>query len=130
MARFPSREWALSFCEELNKNPRYKASAQGWRWPILFKISDLPGNPGFILDLYDGECRGVEWFDNSEGASAPFVISATLDNWREVISGRVNPLTAFMRRKLILEKGSMQALMRYPMAAMEMVRSAQNVGLQ
>jgi len=138
MPRFPSPEWARAYCEELNKSESYRRSARGWEWPILFKVRDLPedlkslypsGSPGFVLDLYNGECRSVEWFDDSSRADAPYILSARYRDWVDVIEGRVNPVAAIMRRKLVLEKGSMSVILRYPLAALEMVKAAQRVGL-
>ncbi len=139
MPKFPSKEWAEKFCEELNKSETYRNSARGWIWPILFKVKDLPkelksqfssGSPGFLVDLNNGTCRGVKWFDDSSKADAPFVLTATFDDWLNVIQGKINPVSAIVRRKLALEKGSVSSIMRYPVAALEMVRAAQRVGLK
>jgi putative sterol carrier protein len=138
MPRFPSKEWAEKFCEELNRSQTYRNAGRGWVWPILFKVKDLPeelksqfpsGSPGFLLDLNNGECRGVQWFDDASQADAPFILTATFKDWLEIIQGKINPVTAIVRRKLVLEKGSVSTVMRYPVAALEMVKAAQRVGL-
>ncbi len=139
MPRFPSKEWAEKFCEELNKSNTYRNSAKGWVWPILFKVKDLPedlkkefpgGAPGFLVDLNNGECRGVKWFDDASEADAPFILTATFSDWLDIINGKINPVTAIVRRKLMLEKGNIGTVMRYPVAALEMVKAAQRVGLE
>ncbi len=136
---FPSKEWAEKYCQALNENESYAKSGKGWKWPILFKVRDLPeelrerypsGQPGFILHLEDGKCKGVEWYDDASQADAPFILTATYKDWLEIISGKLNPLTAIMRRKLVIEKGNYSTIMRYPIAALEMVKSAQTVGLE
>ena len=139
MPRFPSPEWAEKYCEELNKSETYKRAGRGWEWPILFKVKDLPedlkqlypsGSPGFVLDLYNGECRGVKWYDDASEADAPYILAATFNDWLDVIRGKVNPIAAIVRRKLVLEKGSVSVIMRFPVAALEMVRAAQRVGIE
>lgn len=139
MPEFPSKEWAEAYCRELNNNPNYERSGKGWVWPILFKVTRLPDHleekfkgkkPGFILKLENGECKGVEWYDDASIADAPFVLAATYDDWIDVINGKLNPLTAIMRRKLVVEKGNYSTIMRYPIAALEMVKTAQKVGLE
>ncbi|MEB3806487.1 MAG: SCP2 sterol-binding domain-containing protein, partial [Desulfurococcales archaeon] len=60
-------------------------------------------------------------------ADAPYVLEATLQDWLDIIQGKVNPLSAIMRRKLVLAKGSYSTIMRYPIAALEMVKAAQRV---
>jgi len=126
MPRFPSPEWAREYCRLLNENPSYQRAARGWKWPILFIVRDGE-RKGFILDLEDGRCKGVEWLEDPRGDEAPFVLEATLQDWLDVIEGRVNPLTAIVRRKLVLARGQVSAIMRYPVAALEMVRTAQRV---
>ncbi|MCE4601136.1 MAG: SCP2 sterol-binding domain-containing protein [Desulfurococcales archaeon] len=139
MPRFPSKEWAEAYCRELNNNPNYERSGKGWVWPILFKISKLPEEldkefegkkPGFILKLNNGKCEGVEWYDDASQADAPFILSATYNDWLDIISGKINPLTAILRRKLVVEKGNYSVIMRYPIAALEMVKTAQRVGVE
>ena len=137
MPVFPSREWAEEFCRALNESPSYRSSGQGWVWPILFKVRTRPGEPpglfprepGFVLELENGECKGVAWHDDARGVEAPFVISAGYRDWRDVIEGRVNPMMAILRRKLVVEKGDVSILLRYPKAALDMVAAAQRVGL-
>ena len=139
MPKFPSKEWAEKFCEELNKSETYKNSARGWTWPILFKVKDLPEelrsefankSPGFLVDLNNGTCRGVKWYEDASEADAPFILVASFNDWLDVIKGKINPVTAIVRRKLALEKGSVATIMRFPVAALEMVKAAQRVGLE
>jgi putative sterol carrier protein len=134
---FPSPEWAKKFCEALNNSKEYREAGRGWVWPILFITTDLPENlrnlypsdkPGFILDLYNGECRESRFFEDSSKADAPFVIIARFRDWVDVIQGRESPLSAFLKRKLVLVKGDMSAILRYVNAAIEMVKTAQSVG--
>ncbi len=139
MPVFPSEEWAKAFCKAINESESYRRSAKGWVWPILFKVTDLPddllakypsGSPGMKVDLENGVCKGVEWYDDSSEGDAPYIISAKYSDWIDVINGKVNPVTAFVRRKLKLEKGSFATILRYSMAAVEMVKCAQKVGLE
>jgi len=124
--KFPSKEWAEAYCEELNRSESYARSAKGWVWPILFVVKN-GGKKGFILKLNNGKCEGVEWYDDASQADAPYVLEATLQDWLDIIQGKVNPLSAIMRRKLVLAKGSYSTIMRYPIAALEMVKAAQRV---
>ncbi len=130
MPKFPSREWAEAYCEELNKSERYARSARGWVWPILFVVRSEGGRQGFVLKLNNGRCEGVEWYDDASQADAPYILEASLSDWLDVISGKVNPIAAIMRRKLVLAKGSYSTIMRYPMAALEMVKAAQRVPIE
>ena len=139
MPRFPSKEWAEAFCRAINESEGYRKSAKGWVWPILFKVVELPeelkklypsGSPGMKVDLENGVCKGVTWYEDASEADSPFIISAKYSDWLDVINGKLNPVTAFVRRKLKLEKGSFATIMRYSMAAVELVKCAQKVGLE
>lgn len=125
VTEFPSKEWAERFCRELDSSERYRNAARGWKYPILFKVGSR--GPGFLVKLEDGRCLGVEWFSDASSGDAPIVISGELDDWMEVIEGRVNPLTAILRRKLKIEKGDISLILRYSVAALEMVAAAQRV---
>ena len=135
MPKFPSPEWAEKYCEALNNNEKYEKAGKGWVWPILFLVEDLPedskaqypGQPGFVLYLENGKCKKVEWYDDASNADAPYVLSAKYKAWLDIIEGKLNPLTAIVRRKLKLVKGDYGTVMRYPIAALEMVKSAQQV---
>ncbi len=125
---FPSKELAEALCFELNRNEAYRKAARGWRWPILFKVEEDGGaGPGFILDLYEGECRGFKWFDNTSGVTADYVLSASKDTWLKVIKGELHPMKAILEKKVRLEKGSYATIARYTRAALEIVKAARSV---
>lgn len=122
---FPSREFAEALCSELNRRESYRRMARGWRWPILFKVEEAGGgSPGFVLDLYEGECRGVKWFDDASSVTADYILSASRDTWLKVIEGELHPMRAILERKVKLEKGSYATIARYTRAALEIVEAA------
>lgn len=134
---FPSPEWVERYCGALNESQEYRRAGRGWVWPILFIATNLPedlkrlypsGNPGFLLDLYDGECRGFRFFEDATIADAPFIIVAKYSDWLDIILGKESPVSAILKRKLILKKGDIAAVLRYASAAIEMVGAAQRVG--
>lgn len=134
---FPSSEWVDAYCKALNESQDYKRLGRGWVWPILFIIADLPqnlrtqypsGSVGFIIDLYNGECRNSRFLEDISNADAPFIISAKYSDWLDILAGRESPVSALLKRKLILRKGDMSIVLRYASAAVEMVRVAQRLG--
>ncbi len=129
----PTPEWAKLFCETVNELEGYRKSAKGWVWPILFKAKDLPDDVremyksdviGWKLNLNNGTCEGVEWYDNAENATADYVLTASYKDWLDILEGKLNPTTALMRRKLKIEKGSYATVLRYPIAALYLVKAA------
>jgi putative sterol carrier protein len=137
---FPSKEWAEAFCKELNKNEKYGRAAKTWEGDILFVVTDLPEEISskfggrktlaFKLDLWHGECRGMEWYEDPETAEAAYVLEAKFDDWIKIIEGKLGPIPAMTARKLKVKKGSLATIMRYTMAALEMVKTAQQVPIK
>ena len=122
---FPSKEFAEALCSELNRSEAYRKAARGWRWPILFKVEGGGRvGPGFVLDLYEGECRGFKWYDDASGVTADYILSASRDTWLKVIKGELHPMKAILEKKVKLEKGSYATIARYTRAAMEIVKAA------
>ncbi|WP_048816732.1 SCP2 sterol-binding domain-containing protein [Caldisphaera lagunensis] len=131
---FPSKEWSEIFCKKINENNNYKNAAKGWKWPLMFKVIKLPedlqkkypsGTIGIKADLFEGQCRGIEFYDDASKGNADFVLTAEYNDWMKILTGELNPVTAILQGKLKLEKGSMATVMRFPSAAVELVKSAQ-----
>jgi len=129
----PDPQWAQEFCKAVNELEGYRKSAKGWVWPILFKATKLPGFVkekygseviGWKLNLNNGTCEGAEWFDDASKADADYILAASYDDWLAILEGKLNPTTALMRRKLKIEKGSYATVLRYPIAALYLVKAA------
>jgi len=136
---FPSREWAEEFCKKLNENEKYRSSARKWEGSIMFKVSAMPQElsqkymgklPGFILDLWHGECRGVTWYDDAASGEADYILSASYDDWIKIIEGKLDPIKAMVSRRMKVEKGSIATIMRFTLAAINMVKTAQQVPIK
>ncbi len=133
---FPSKEWAEEFCRKLNENQDYRNAAKTWEGSIMFLATNLPprvaekygrDRAGFVLDLFHGECRGSQWAEDPDKAEADYILEATYEDWKRVISGQLGPIPALMSRKLKVKKGSLATLIRYSAAALAMVKTAQTV---
>jgi len=139
MPKFGTREWVEQYCKEINKSEGYRSSAARWEGAIIFVVRDLPEDLrreigstfGFKLDLWHGECRGFEYYDESslQQADAPYIIEADYATWMEVISGRLPPIPALITGKLKLKKGSLASLIPYVAASLELIKAAQKVGV-
>ena len=120
-----NKEWAESFCEKLNLNDEYRIAASEWEWPIILKLEDE--NKGVYLDLYKGNCNNVRPAGEPDFENAEFVITASKETWEKILTGKTDPVTAIMIKKLKLEKGSMAELVKNVNAAKELVNSAKQV---
>lgn len=139
MPKFGTREWVEQYCRALNESESYRSSAARWEGAIVFVVRKLPedlakelgSSFGFKLDLWHGECRGFEFYDESslQQADAPYIIEADYSTWMEVISGRLPPIPALIMGKLKLKKGRLADLIPYVAASIELVKTAQKVGI-
>jgi putative sterol carrier protein len=128
-AIFPSEEWLTGLETKLNADERYGEIAKGWEGD-LFIIIEPAGNleqqTVFYLDLWHGKCRGVEFNPQLSSHSPVFTLTANYDQIKDIMIGKLNPMTAMMTMKLKV-KGNMGYMMRNVPTVLDFVRCAQEV---
>jgi putative sterol carrier protein len=128
-AIFPSAEWLKGLETKLNSDQRYAEIAKNWEGD-LFIIVEPAGNLkeklAFYLDLWHGQCRKVEFNPDLSSRSPVFTLTATYDNIKDILIGKLNPMTAMMTMKLKV-KGNMGYMMRNVPTVLDFVRCAQEV---
>jgi len=135
MPRFPSIEWAEQFCRLINDSDEYLKAAKGWVWPIIFVVKNIPDSVspdadsvGLYVDLDNGRCKGVRLVRDLDSEDAPFIIEGDYQNWMDIIVNGVDPVKALVTRRIRLVKGNFSTILRYPKAAITLVKLAQEVG--
>lgn len=129
MSEVFSQPWAEDWARGINASEAHREAARTWEGGIVFCTGE-PGEPGaraVFLDLWHGDCRAARTAGRPEWDEARFVIRAPLATWREVLSGRLAPITALMTGRLKVTKGSVAALLPYVAAARELVNAAARV---
>lgn len=121
--------WARAWGEQLQTNQAYKAAAKNWEWPLVLTLKadpslGIPEDRSVYLDLFHGDCREARAATRDESQQVPYVISADAYTWKQVLIGKLEPISSIMRGKLKLVKGSMATLAGYVLAAKELVNSA------
>lgn len=122
-----SDDWARTCGEALKQNTAYREAASTWEGAVLLQM--LPAAPGMperrvFLDLWHGECRAAHAAVGADEDAARYVLTGTLEAWRQVLTGAVPPLLAIMTGKLKLTKGALADLVPYVNAAKELVTTA------
>lgn len=125
-APFPSQTWADQFQQVLNTNDAYKSAAQTWEGDVLLVIE---GSGGLYLDLWHGACREATYMTATSTKRAAYTITATMENWRKVLAGQLEPVQGMMTRQLRLD-GNLMKLMQHLKAAQELVKCAAKVGIE
>jgi len=129
-AIFPSEEWLHELKTKLNSDSRYIEIAKHWEGDLFFFIEpegSLKERLTFYLDLWHGACRNVEYRPAPESYPHPtFTLSASYKNITDILTGKLNPMTAMMTSKLRV-KGNMGYMMRNVPTVLDFVRVAQEV---
>ncbi len=128
---FPSRGWADAFRDAVNQNETYRKHGKPWTFgKVAMAVKATPERGiddamGFVLDVHQGECRGIEYVKGLGAMdAAPFVIVADYDRWLSVIRAEVDPIKAMMEGKLKLTKGALPTMLRFVESSRALVNSA------
>ncbi|HJL16397.1 MAG TPA: SCP2 sterol-binding domain-containing protein [Sandaracinaceae bacterium LLY-WYZ-13_1] len=130
---FPSAEWTAAFEDAINANEGYAKAGQTWtHGKVAYVVKARPElgideDTAMVLDLHGGKCRGAEMTDAEGAQAADFVIVADYEQWKEVLSGEVDPTKAMMQNKLKLEKGHLPTIVKHVLASKELVKSATRI---
>ncbi|MBX7117985.1 MAG: SCP2 sterol-binding domain-containing protein [Gemmatimonadaceae bacterium] len=125
-----SPAWAAAFRAAVEDDAAYRSSAAGWTWPMAFVLDAAPelGYPDAVaveLALDRGRCHGAT-IVAADAVRAPFVLRAPYATWKDVVTGRLDPITGVTTRRIAVT-GSMMTLMLHARAATALCRCAQAV---
>ncbi len=131
---FPSPEWTAAYKDAVNGNAAYREAGKTWtHGAVAFVVEKdaalgLPDDCAMVLDVNAGECRETHWVARAVAeAEAPFVIVGRYDRWRDVITGKDDPIKSMMQNKLRLVKGHLPTIIRYVESSRQLVKSASAV---
>lgn len=124
-----SSEWITAFGKALNNSQSYKQSALTWEYTLLLVLQESHTNPerAIWLDIWHGECRMVREAVAADFEYADYILSANVNNWKQLLNKELAPLMAIMRGKLKLQKGSLAILAQYTQSAKELVYVAADI---
>jgi len=118
--KFPSAEWTEQLHEQVNSSDSYASAAKTWEGDVLLVIE---GGGGIYLDLWHGECRSAEFFEDPDSKDAEFTISASMEKWQRVLAGKLDPVQGIVTRQIKLD-GNLVKIMKNVKSAQELVRCA------
>ncbi|MEW6403585.1 MAG: SCP2 sterol-binding domain-containing protein [Chloroflexota bacterium] len=128
-AIFPSEEWLRGLETKLNSDEHYADIAKNWEGDVVIVIEpsgNLNRETAFYLDLWHGQCRKAEFQPDLASHSPVFTLTANYDNVKDIMTGKLNPMTAMMTMKLKV-KGNLGYMMRNVPTVLDFVRCAQEV---
>ena len=124
-----SPAWAHALLIAVNSDASYSEAAGSWTNPVALVVEPGVGastGAAVQLDLAEGRCLSAESFAR-ERVTAPFVLSAALAIWKEVVRGDIDPFTAVAFGTVRLTRGSMFTLMLNARGARALLASAQRI---
>lgn len=128
-----SEEWSSACCARLNARGRYRELGRTWNHPVALVMRPAPAlgverSRAVYLDLAGGVCSEARPAGAADLERADFVLSAEVKEWKRLLGGDLDPITAVMFGKLKLEKGSMTSLLPHASVARELISAAREVG--
>ncbi|RIK58078.1 MAG: hypothetical protein DCC57_01090 [Chloroflexi bacterium] len=121
--RFPSQPWTDAFCQALNASDAYASAAKTWEGDFVFIVDQ---GSGVYVDLWHGKCRAAEYLPDPTTKVPEFKITASMDKWKQVINGKLDPIQGLVTRQLKLD-GNLVKIMKNVKAAQELVRCATQI---
>jgi len=121
--------WAAAWARELNASSAYREAAATWEGAVALRMGadtslGVPEPRTVWLDLHHGECRDARPATDADVGAAKYLIEADAAVWRELLAGRLSPITALLAGKLRLARGSLVSLLPYATAAQLLVATA------
>lgn len=130
---FPSEDWALSYKQAINENPKYKEAGKDWTHGAVAMVVKADPALGIAedtalwLDIDRGVCKDCKLMPATEAQAAPFVIVADYARWKSVIRKELDPIKGMMQNKLKLTKGNMPTIVKYVQSSRELVETTSKV---
>ncbi len=124
-----SAAWADAFRHAVNADEAYRDAGRRWADPVALIVrpgTELPDGAAVQVELDGGACTAATAVP-PDSVSAPFILSATLATWREIVEGRVDPIAAVTRGAVSVARGSLGTLMLHARAARSLLACAQQI---
>lgn len=128
-AIFPSLDWLKDLEQKLNTDERYAEIARKWEGDMTIVVEpqgNLKDRKIYYIDLWHGKCRGVAEIKDVADKQAAFVLTATYENIKNILTGNLDPMQAMLTRKLVVQ-GSLAVMMRSVPTVLDFVRCAREV---
>lgn len=125
-------EWAEACRRSLQERGRFREVGAGWNRPVALLMRPDPSlgitaTRAIQLQFSRGECVAAGVATPAQLESVDFLLAADAKQWKRMLDGDLDPITAVMLGKLKLERGSLAALLPHPAVARELIAAARAV---
>jgi putative sterol carrier protein len=117
--------WIATYESLIQNDAVYKMLAKGWEGSVVIHITAKPEagldeDMYLLIDLWHGDCRAVRLVPPEAGEGGDFVLTATYDRWKQVMTKELDVVKGLMQGKIKL-KGHLPTIVRYNKAATRLV---------
>jgi putative sterol carrier protein len=117
--------WIIAYERLIQNDETYRKLAAGWEGTVVIHVlanSDvgLDEDMYLMMDLWHGDCRSVRLVPTDVGEAGDFLLTASYERWKQVMSGEVDVVKALMQGKIKL-RGDLPTIVRYSKAATRLV---------
>lgn len=124
-----SAAWAAALRDAVNSDLDFREIGRKWSEPVALIVHDherLPGGAAVEVVLDAGNCTAAESLEPGQ-VSAPYVLSAALETWREIVEGSIDPITAVIKGVVSVVRGSKTTLMLNARTARALLATTQKI---
>lgn len=129
---YPSDQWIKELQRICNEDPEFQDACAGFSGKLVFQIDAEPGKLGSTAYLFCWPDRGdfkeaMALASPDERPDVEYIIAGKYSNWKEVVTGRQEPLRALMSRRVKLVKGSQLKLLKQVKFALRMMHNSTQI---
>ena len=124
-----SPAWADALRTAVNADADYRTVAANWTNPVALVVepgTELAHGAAVQVDLRAGACVHADAMTATD-VSAPYVLSAGLAAWKEILDGNADPISAVANGRVRLTRGSISVLMLNARAAKALLTCARQI---
>ena len=124
---FLSEAWAEELARRINASERYRSAGASWEGGIGLMVRGQVKPGGVALDLAAGVCHAARPIADEPPSELRMVLEGELETWKDLLGGRMEPVSAVLRGKLKLTRGSLTELLPQAEGAKQLLLAAREV---
>ncbi len=117
--------WMAAYESMVRNDEEYRKLAQDWEGTVVIHITAEPAvgldeDMYLLIDLWHGDCRAVRLVPPEVGEAGDYVLTASYERWKQVMTRELDVVKGLMQGKIKL-KGHLPTIVRYNKAAVRLV---------
>jgi len=127
MSDFLSVAWAGELQQRINSSEKYRTAGAKWEGGVGLLVRGEGVPVGVALDLSGGVCHGAKPIASGVPEELRLVLEGDLATWKLLLGGGMEPVSAVLRGKLKLVRGSLTELLPQAEGAKQLLLAAREI---